>query len=68
MIMHLYRVKGFNFISDAEHPLVGPDVKLSWAGPAPDTVLTPQLQDWMRATKVSTARIPGYWIQKTGHE
>ncbi|KZV68308.1 alpha/beta-hydrolase [Peniophora sp. CONT] len=61
------RVKGFNFISDAEHPITGPDVKLSWADPVPEALLTPQIQEWMRITKVSTARIPGYWIDGAGH-
>lgn len=56
------------FIADHLTPSVGPEIKLVWVDPAPNSLLNEHIRSWMKAADVETTRIPGYWTDKKGLE
>lgn len=63
-----YRTGTVKFVADHLTPSVGPDVKLAWVEPTPESLLSEKIRGWMKAANVETARIPGYWTDKKGLE
>ncbi|VDC06346.1 unnamed protein product [Peniophora sp. CBMAI 1063] len=72
LVRHLQGINArtgpIKFIANHLTPSVGPDIKLAWVDPSPDSLLNEKIRGWMKAADVETARIPGYWMNKKGLE